>query len=203
MATMDIFDLTDTWNAGGTTFTAIKMNATDSASAADSLLMDLQVGGVSQFKVAKGGRITAQTLTLGLGGQTAVATNTALGVQALNSASLTGANNVGVGYLALAANTSGISNSAVGAGALVFNTTGDANTAMGINGLAANTTGSANSALGAFATRIITPLDGNNSAMGRGALFANTTGANNIAIGYQAGDAITTGSTNLVIGYDY
>jgi hypothetical protein len=50
-----IYDLADTWNAAGTTFTAIKMNVTDTASAAGSLLMDLQVGGVSRFSVAKTG----------------------------------------------------------------------------------------------------------------------------------------------------
>lgn len=49
-----IYDIADTWNASGTTFTAIKMNVTDTASAAGSLLMDLQVGGVSQFNVTKG-----------------------------------------------------------------------------------------------------------------------------------------------------
>lgn len=51
----NIFDMADTWNAGGTTFTAIKMNVTDTASAAASLLMDLQVGGSSKFKVDKAG----------------------------------------------------------------------------------------------------------------------------------------------------
>jgi hypothetical protein len=59
MSTMNIFDLTDTWNAGGTTFVGIKLNATDTASAAASLLMDLQVGGVSRFSVRKDGVATA------------------------------------------------------------------------------------------------------------------------------------------------
>lgn len=57
MSTMNIFDLTDAWNAAGTTFTAIKMNVTDTASAADSLLLDLQVGGSSRFSVTKAGGI--------------------------------------------------------------------------------------------------------------------------------------------------
>jgi hypothetical protein len=38
-----IYDLTDTWNAGGTSFNAIKMNVTDTASAAASRLLTLQV----------------------------------------------------------------------------------------------------------------------------------------------------------------
>jgi len=45
--------MADTWNAGGTTFTAIKMNVTNTASAADSLLMNLQVGSVDKFKISK------------------------------------------------------------------------------------------------------------------------------------------------------
>ena len=57
MATSDIFNLTDTWNAGATTFTAIKMNVTDTASASGSLLLDLQVGGITKFFVRKDGYI--------------------------------------------------------------------------------------------------------------------------------------------------
>jgi hypothetical protein len=53
----NIYDLSDTWNAGATVFTAIKMNVTDTASAAGSLLMDLQVGGASRFSVTKGGAV--------------------------------------------------------------------------------------------------------------------------------------------------
>ena len=59
MPTMNIFDMTDTWNASGTTFTSIKMNTTDTASAVGSLLMDLQVGGVSRFSVNKLGHVIA------------------------------------------------------------------------------------------------------------------------------------------------
>jgi hypothetical protein len=48
-------NLAQTWNAAGTVFTALKMNVTDTASSASSLLIDLQVGGVSKFKVTKAG----------------------------------------------------------------------------------------------------------------------------------------------------
>lgn len=54
----NIYDLADTWNNAGTTFTAIKMNVTDTASAAASLLLDLQVGGTSRVAIAKSGNIT-------------------------------------------------------------------------------------------------------------------------------------------------
>ena len=50
-----INNMTATWNSGGTTFTGIKFNVTDTASAAGSLLMDLQVGGASRFSINKSG----------------------------------------------------------------------------------------------------------------------------------------------------
>lgn len=52
------------WNDSGTTFTALKVNATDTNSASGSLLLDLQKGGVSQFNVTKAGGITGTTATL-------------------------------------------------------------------------------------------------------------------------------------------
>jgi hypothetical protein len=62
MTTQNIFDLSDTWNAGGTTFTAIKMSVTDTASASGSLLIDLQVGGSSKFSVSKAGNIVSTSV---------------------------------------------------------------------------------------------------------------------------------------------
>jgi hypothetical protein len=53
-----IYNLADTWGDGATTFTAIKMNVTDTASASASLLMDMQVGGASKAKIAKTGMLT-------------------------------------------------------------------------------------------------------------------------------------------------
>ena len=51
-------DLTQTWNNSGVTFTGLKFNAVSTDSASGSLLMDLQVGGTSQFKVTKSGAFT-------------------------------------------------------------------------------------------------------------------------------------------------
>jgi hypothetical protein len=51
-----IIDLAGTWNTSGTP-TGVKLNITDTASNAASLLMDLQVGGTSRFSVRKDGRI--------------------------------------------------------------------------------------------------------------------------------------------------
>jgi hypothetical protein len=51
--------VTPTWNAGGTTFTGIGLNVTDTASASGSSLLDLQVGGASRFNVNKTGQLSA------------------------------------------------------------------------------------------------------------------------------------------------
>lgn len=57
--TSSLLDLAGTWNVGTTVETAIKLNILDTASGATSLLMDLQVGSSSLFKVSKGGVVTA------------------------------------------------------------------------------------------------------------------------------------------------
>ena len=62
-----IYDIADVWAASGTTFTGIKLNVTDTASASGSLLMDLQVGGTSQFSVRKNGISVLSSLLLGGG----------------------------------------------------------------------------------------------------------------------------------------
>jgi hypothetical protein len=54
-----ILDLAQTWNAGAVTFTGLRFNATDTASASSSILLDLQVGGVSKLYVKKDGSITS------------------------------------------------------------------------------------------------------------------------------------------------
>ena len=51
--------ISQTWNQIGTAFTAFKVNAVSTNSASGSLLLDLQLGGVSLFKVSKTGSITA------------------------------------------------------------------------------------------------------------------------------------------------
>lgn len=61
MSDTNIYDMADAWNNAANIFTAIKMNVTDTASQAGSLLMDLQVGGVSKFSVRKDGFVTGST----------------------------------------------------------------------------------------------------------------------------------------------
>ena len=65
-----IYNLTDTWNAAGTTFAGIKMAVTNTASGASSKLLDLTVSGATtgSFSVDKAGNAAASgTLTLGAG----------------------------------------------------------------------------------------------------------------------------------------
>jgi hypothetical protein len=54
-----VLDMSQTWNAAGVTFTGIKFNITNTASATPSYLMDLQVATVSQFSVSKSGAVLA------------------------------------------------------------------------------------------------------------------------------------------------
>jgi len=50
--------LSRTWSDAGTTFTAIKYDITDTASASGSLLLDLRTNSTSRFSVGKAGSIT-------------------------------------------------------------------------------------------------------------------------------------------------
>lgn len=63
MANIPISNMTATWSDSGTTYAAIKIDVTDTASATASALLNLQVGGVSKFKVSKAGDVTANTVT--------------------------------------------------------------------------------------------------------------------------------------------
>ncbi len=50
-----VLDMSQTWNAGGVTFSGVKLNITNTASAAASKLFDVQVGAASKFSVGVGG----------------------------------------------------------------------------------------------------------------------------------------------------
>jgi hypothetical protein len=58
-ATAPLFNATQTWNAVGTAFTAIKVNITNTTSAAASLFLDLQLGGSTYFSIGKDAYITS------------------------------------------------------------------------------------------------------------------------------------------------
>lgn len=56
-----VLSATQTWNNAAVTFTGWQLNVTDTASNAASLLMDLQVGGVSRLAVTKIGGILLES----------------------------------------------------------------------------------------------------------------------------------------------
>jgi hypothetical protein len=141
---------------------------------------------------AVGNRIEIDGLRIGKGGGD-VATNTALGVSALN-ANTTGSANTAVGNFSLLSNTTGNFNAAVGSDALRFNSTGGNNAAVGYFSLRNNTTGSNNSAVGGNALNNNT-TGGSNSAVGGNALSSNTSGGSNCAFGFSAGRFIAGGAT--------
>ena len=132
--------------------------------------------------------------------------NTALGRNALASASGTATNNTAVGRDALRYTVPGGSspygswNTAVGDGALRTNTTGSSNTASGYRALFSNTTGFSNTASGGQALRSNT-TGWRNTASGYWALFSNTTGSGNTASGTFALESNTTGAQNTASGY--
>jgi hypothetical protein len=57
LATSAPVTISQTWDALAVAFTAFKVNATSTNSASGSLLLDLQVGGVSSFRVQKDGHL--------------------------------------------------------------------------------------------------------------------------------------------------
>ena len=163
-------------------------------------------------------------LTIGRGGG-GVGTNTAFGIEALNS-NATGMDNSAFGLQTLFSNTDGWGNLAVGRTALYNNIQGSINTAIGCEALFNNKSGGANTAVGYqamykqnfsetdFGTRntavgeralygsdILTNNSGeNNTAVGSYALFNNSSGAHNVAIGVNSLSANQTGVHNTAVG---
>ena len=116
---MPILNSTQTWNAVGTTFTGIKENITDTASASGSLLMDLQVGGISKFNVTKAGALTLGTaLTSGNGGTGLTSFTSGGAMYATSTSALT------TGTLPPSAGGTGITSLGTGVATALGNTTG-------------------------------------------------------------------------------
>jgi hypothetical protein len=70
-ASTPLIDATQTWNNGAVTFTASKVNVTDTASASGSLLGDWQVGGTSKASITKEGQVNAVSALVSGGTATA------------------------------------------------------------------------------------------------------------------------------------
>lgn len=122
---------------------------------------------------------------------------------ALTGGSVTGTDNAGIGYSALASLDAGNFNAAFGSQALFANTTGTSNAAIGYQALYSNTTGSYNAAIGYLAGRYhadgVTALqDPENSIyIGYNAQGKDNADSNSIVIGYQA---IGKGANTVVLG---
>jgi hypothetical protein len=160
--------------------------------------------------------LTVYGLTVGRGAG-AVSTNTAVGASALNNGSLSGGENVGLGYNSAQGLTTGVRNTILGSQSgqnlttgsdniligyrTVYNatSTGSNNVAVGSQSLYSNTTASNNTAVGYQAGYSVT-ASGANSAFGAGALYTNTANENS-AFGYQAGYTNSTGTGLTAIGF--
>jgi len=188
-------DMKATWADGATTFSAIKMDVTDTASGGGSNLLDLLVGGVSKFSVGKAGDALVNGVTVGRG-VTDDVLNTVIGRNAGTSMSsaeyntflgyevglavTTGSQNVFGGFRAGYSVTSGVSNVFLGMWAGVLSTTASGSVAVGKDALYSSTTNPG-------------------TAVGYQALY-NATGAWQSALGYQAGYNTTTGTHSVFIG---
>jgi hypothetical protein len=175
--------------------TAAKGTFTSANISGTSNISTLVVTGTSTLT----GAVTVQGLTVGKG-NSAVATNTALGVSAL-AANTSGASGVAIGYQALQANTTASNNTAVGnqAGYNHLTTSGGI-VALGFQAAFTNSTGNFVTALG-FQAAYTSNNTGTTLAVGYQSLKANTTGNDNTAIGsYNALVSNTTGSNNTAVG---
>jgi trimeric autotransporter adhesin len=137
-----------------------------------------------------------------LANNTTGASNTALGMQALN-ANTTSSNNTSVGYQAGYSQTTGTGNTSFGSTAGFGTLTGSYNSYFGLNSgtqTVATATGDSNSGFGSSSLRGITS-GSSNVGVGSNTLFANTTGSFNTAIGALSLNANTTASNNTAVGY--
>jgi len=85
VVTSPVVNFTQTWNNSNVTFTGLKFNATDTASASGSLLLDLQVGGVSRLNLNKAGTLSLPMLTIAKSGEINVFTSTTTDVATTHS----------------------------------------------------------------------------------------------------------------------
>ena len=83
----DIFNMTDTWNNAGTTFNAIRMNITDTVSAAGSSALWLGFAGTPVFRVDKSGVIEASGVAMPTISSTSTLSNKTLTLPQINDTS--------------------------------------------------------------------------------------------------------------------
>jgi hypothetical protein len=168
-------------NTSGTTTVSgnlvVEKDLTVGAANTDLLTCNARIDVANSDILIRGG--SSDPMTIGRG-QSAVASNTAIGKQALLSV-VSGSQNTAVGYETGLTINSGAGNTGYGFQVLRSNGVGDLNTAMGRSAMLSNLSG-----------------DGN-TAIGSNALQTNTVGDANVCIGFYAGFN-ATGSGNVLIG---
>lgn len=92
-----VLNATQTWNNVATTFKGVTVNITDTASAAASLLMDLQVGGTSKFKVDKNGALTLASAITATSGNSLIGPALFVTSGSPNALIIGGSSNLGFG----------------------------------------------------------------------------------------------------------
>jgi hypothetical protein len=143
--------------------------------------------------------IIVNGVSVGVGPNSTLTTNTVLGKNALAN-SATSDLNTAIGYNVLTVNgATAFGNTGVGTEALKSNTSGQRNTGIGESAMRSNTTGNSNTAVGEFASRD-NSVGSDNTSVGNFALAANI-GSKNTAIGSGANTASTTLENTTAIGY--
>ena len=156
-----ILSATSTWNAGGVTFNGIKLNITNTASAAASKLIDLQIGSTTQFSVTKtgdtqilgdlnidGGDVTSNTASLNLFNATVTTANVLGAATAIGIGSITGTVTINNPTVVGTQTTQNLYNTV----ATTVNAFGDAST-IGIGSTSATLTLRPNTVVGVNATQ--------------------------------------------------
>ena len=210
-------NLTSTWNDAADTFTLIKADVTDTASAAGSNLMDLQVGGASKVSVDSNGKVIA-TSELWAGGGTLRIAQAGInlggyhplkwytgGAYAAVGTSLEPGLNTLAQRNGINAQTFNIYNTYTNAtdyerGHIGWNDTAD----TFVIGTEAAGTGVVRDIQIKIGADRVFGVDTTlfNVAIGEGALYGNTTGTYNVATGYQSLYSNTTGGSNVASGVE-
>jgi hypothetical protein len=215
--------ISQTWNNAAVAFTGLKVNAAGTSaanSAAASLLLDLQVGGVSKFNVYKDGTVTigagiikdwgSGQLGIGAGGSVLYVSSAA--VSCTNQFAIGASFGIPTVFIARDAdNTLALRN---GANAQTFNVYGTYTSGASYARLAIACDTSGNATLTTQSTGVAGTVSINgvpvglgkgnvssNVAVGTGALNANTTGSNNSVLGFQVFQNNTSGSYNVATGW--
>ena len=206
---VNLYELTDTWNAGGTDFDAIKMTVTDTASGAGSNLINLTASTGGSFVVDKAGNLTV-TGTATASGINYLPTLTDVDISGSNltvigpSAFATATTNLDGGDLVLKGGDAATTGIGTG-GDVILRTGKKGNT--GVDGIISMkssddiTLFSVETANGDFNGLVLfTEYDLGTMAFGWEMSLSEITGFNNYLWGWEAGENITTGGYNLGIG---